>query len=319
MNKRKMILSGVLIVVLIVLSFIVRQAYVRHVLITACIFSVLSQFYNLTYGFVGVYNFGYAAFFGIGAYASSILATDVGIPVVISMLLATAISALFGFILMIPCLRMHGFTPGIVTLAFGEITRILISAAGFTNGEMGYWGIVPLFKSDQSYAVFAMLMVIVSMVGIALLMKSKVGLAFRTIRDDQQAAESIGNNVKAYKLLAMTVSCAGAGFVGAFYAHYLMTITPNICGLGYTTEILCMSLFGGVGTIIGPAIGGIVLTILTELLRFLEDYRLLIYGLLMVIVIMFFPKGMMGIYERIKQLVIHKLKKERNGETHAKR
>lgn len=311
-----MILSGVLIVALLVLSAVVQQAYVRHVLITACIFSALSQFYNITYGFVGLYNFGYAAFFGIGAYASAILATDVGIPVVLSMLLATLVSALFGFILMVPCLRMHGFTPGIVTLAFGEITRILIAAAGFTNGEMGYWGIAPLFKSDQPYAIFAIAMVIVSMVGIAFLMKSKVGLAFRTIRDDQQAAESIGNNVKAYKLLAMTISCAGAGFVGAFYAHYLMTITPNICGLGYTTEILCMTLFGGVGTIFGPAIGGVVLTILTELLRFLEDYRLLIYGLLMVVVIMFFPKGMMGIYGRTKQLVTRRIIKEGHGDPH---
>lgn len=287
--------------VFVVLAVLVDQAYIRHVLITACIFSTLAQFYNITYGFVGLYNFGFAAFFGIGAYTSAILATDLGVPVVVAMLLATVVSGIFGFVLMLPCLRMHGFTPGIVTLAFGEIARILISAAKFTKGEMGYWGIVPLFRSDTAYAVFAVLMAALTAVGISLLMKGRVGLAFRTICDDAQAAESIGNNIKAYKLLAMTVSCAGAGFVGAFYGHYLMTITPSICGLSYTTQILCMALFGGIGTIAGPAIGGIALTALTEMLRFLDDYRMLIYGLLLIVVIMFFPKGIMGVYDAAKK------------------
>jgi branched-chain amino acid transport system permease protein len=265
-------------------------------------FCTLAQFYNIIYGFVGLFNFGYAAFFGIGAYTSAILATDLNFPIIISMIIATLFSAICGFIIMIPCLRMHGFTTGIVTLAFGEIIRILIIASNdLTNGEMGYWGIKPMFTSDQAYALFAVIMVIVTTVGIESLMRTKVGLAFRIIHDDAQAAQSIGNNVSGYKLLAMSISCAGAGFVGAFYAHYLLTITPALCGMSYTVQILCLALFGGVGTILGPVIGGLSLTVLTESLRFLNDYRMLIYGILLVVVIMFYPKGIMGIIEGIRE------------------
>lgn len=313
-NKKTRILI-VTAAALLVLSALINQPYLRHILITACIFSTLSMFYNVTYGFVGLYNFGYAAFFGIGAYASAILSTDAGVPVVLAMVIATIISAIFGFLLMIPCLRMHGFTPGIVTLAFGEIVRIMIMAMpGLTNGEMGYWGIVPLFQSDQLYAISAMLIAIITMAGIALLMRSNTGLAFRIIHDDQQAAQSIGTNVYTYKLFAMSLSCGGAGLIGAFYAHYLMTITPAICGMSYTVQILCMTLFGGIGTIVGPAIGGLFLTVLTEALRFLEDYRLLIFGVLLVVTIMFFPKGLMGIVQQGKKLAADKLKKEGGAE-----
>jgi branched-chain amino acid transport system permease protein len=315
MINKKTLANLIVIVVLIGVATFINQPYLRHVIITACIFSTLSMFYNLTYGFVGIYNFGFAAFFGIGAYSSAILSTDVGIPVVFSMIMATLISALFGFVLMIPCLRMHGYTPGIVTLAFGEIIRILIIAsADLTNGEMGYWGIVPLFESDQVYLIFAMIMMIAVMMGILMLMRSNIGLAFHIIKDDQLAAQSVGSNIKAYKLLAMSLSCGGAGLVGAFYAHYLMTITPAICGMTYTIQILCMALFGGVGTIVGPAIGGFSLTVLTEALRFLNDYRLLIYGILIVVIIMFFPKGLMGVAQKIKELLESKLKMEGGSE-----
>jgi branched-chain amino acid transport system permease protein len=318
MKNKRTLANIIVITILISVAAFIKQPYLRHVIITACIFSTLSMFYNLTYGFVGIYNFGFAAFFGIGAYSSAILSTDFGVPVILSMIVATFISALSGFVLMVPCLRMHGYTPGIVTLAFGEIIRILIIASpDLTNGEMGYWGIIPLFESDQVYSVLAVIMMIAVMLGISVLMRSNIGLAFNIIKDDPLAAQSVGANIKAYKLLAMSLSCGGAGLVGAFYAHYLMTITPAICGMTYTIQILCMTLFGGVGTIVGPAIGGLSLTILTEALRFLNDYRMLIYGTLIVVIIMFFPKGLMGIVQRVKELLESKLKMDGGSEVNA--
>jgi len=318
-DKRGLLILAVIVIVLLLYALVLpEQAYVRSVIITACFFATMCQFYNICYGIVGISNFGFAGFMAIGAYTSALLATELGVPVFPAMLAGTLAAALSGFLLMIPCLRMHGFTPGIVTLAFAKIVQVLLSALKFTNGEMGYWGITPLFSSKRIYLAFAILMVAGTGVFIRFLMKSRVGLAFRIINDDQQAAESIGTPVKAYKLLAMSISCAGAGFAGAFYAHYLLTITPSLAGMSYTCEVLCMTMFGGLGTIVGPAVGAIVITVLTESLRFLQDYRTLIYGGLLILVILFYPKGVMGFYEAVKTRLSKKTRRREGAQTDGK-
>ena len=313
MKKKIAILASVLILLLLYALVLPEQPYIRSVMITACIFATLCQFYNICYGIVGISNFGFAGFMAIGAYTSALLATDLHVPVAVSMLAGTCLAGLAGFILMIPCLRMHGFTPGIVTLAFAQIVQVMLSALKFTNGEMGYWGIVPLFGSRRHYLAFAILMVTGTWLFVQYLMKSRVGLAFRIINDDQEAAESIGTPVSAYKLLAMALSCAGAGFAGAFYAHYLMTITPSLAGMSYTCEVLCMTMFGGLGTISGPAIGAIIITALTESLRFLQDYRTLTYGILLILVILFYPKGIMGLIDAVRNRILAKTAKGTEG------
>ena len=299
-SRKFWITLAVIAALLVYALFLPEQPYVRSVIITACIFATLCQFYNLCYGIIGISNFGYAGFMAIGSYVSAIAATDFGVPVVLAMLMGTLAAALAGFILMIPCLRMHGFTPGIITLAFAKIVQVILSAMKVTNGEMGYWGITPLFASKRIYFAFAVIMAALSLLFIKVLMNSKTGLAFRIINDDQQAAASVGTDVKKYKLIAMSISCAGAGFVGAFYAHYLLTITPGLASMSYTCEVLCMTMFGGLGTVSGPIIGAVLITCMTELLRFLEDFRTLIYGVLLVVVILFFPKGIVGIAEKLK-------------------
>ncbi|MEW6264821.1 MAG: branched-chain amino acid ABC transporter permease [Thermodesulfobacteriota bacterium] len=302
MNRADLlILSGFTCLILVIPLF-VQNEYFLHLLILGAFFAQLAGYWNLLDGYLGLINFGYAAYIGIGAYTSALLAIHFELPIPVCMVLGGIAAGLLGILLIIPCLRMVTFSTAIVTLAFGEITRIAATAwTGLTKGEMGLWGIPPLFSSPKKlpFYYFAFGFLLLGTMVLRKILQSRLGLAIVAIREDEIAAATNGIETKRMKVLVSGISCFMAGVVGAFYAHYILTITPGLFGLGYTIQIMAMSMFGGKGTLVGPILGAFTLIFFSEAFRFMQDYRLIVYGLLIIGTVLAFPTGLIGAVRRV--------------------
>lgn len=311
---------AVWIILLAFFPVLVQDPYILHLMIIALIFSVLAVSWNLICGYTGTFTFGHHAFFGVGAYVSSILAIKAGISPWFGLFLAGIGGAFLSFIIGLPCLRLRAAPYiAITTLAFAEITRLTCSnLVGLTRGELGLWGIpqfpdIPLpgigvisFAGGvrMPYYYLILIIFIITMITLHFFLNSHIGLAFRVIRDSQDAAESLGVSITFYKLLAFMTGGFFAAVVGSFYAHYILLLTPtSALGLTVTIDLVVMTLVGGFTTFLGPVLGAFLVTIGLEYMRFLEEYRLIMYGLLLIIMILFMPGGFGKMFLREKQLV----------------
>ncbi|MBW1712070.1 MAG: branched-chain amino acid ABC transporter permease [Deltaproteobacteria bacterium] len=304
---RNSLISGLVILGLgLLVPSITQSEYFLHVFILVAMFGVLASYWNMLDGYMGFIHFGYAAFFGLGAYTSALLTTQLAWPLLPAFLAGGLLAGVIGGLIIIPCLRMGTYATAIVTLAFGEIMRIIATSwTGLTKGEMGLWGIPPIFEgaSRAPYVYLITVLLAGSMFVLGLIVHSTTGLAYVAIKDDEVAASTTGIPVNRLKLTGSMISCAVAGVVGAFYAHYILTITPALFGIAYTIQIMAMSLFGGKGTLLGPLLGTAVLLFMGESFRFLENYRLIIYGLVIIGTVMVFPEGLIGVARRAGRLI----------------
>ncbi|MCF8061111.1 MAG: branched-chain amino acid ABC transporter permease [Deltaproteobacteria bacterium] len=304
---KKSLLIGLVIMALgLVVPSVTDSEYYLHLFVLAAMFGVLAVYWNLLDGYLGLIHFGYAAFFALGAYTSALVTTRLGWPLLPAFAAGGVVAAVIGGLIIIPCLRMGSYATAIVTLAFAEIMRITATSwTALTKGEMGLWGIPPIFegagRTPYVYLITAILAAAV--VVLSLIVRSYTGLAYVAIKDDETAAATTGIPVKRIKLTGTMVSCGVAGVVGAFYAHYILTITPALFGIAYTIQIMAMSLFGGKGTLLGPLLGAAVLLLMGEGFRFMENYRLIMYGLVIIATVMLFPEGLIGVVKRGGRLV----------------
>jgi branched-chain amino acid transport system permease protein len=297
-----------MVIVLLVLPVFVEDAYIMNIIILSLLFAVLACSWNLICGYTGIFTFGHQAFFGLGAYVSSLLAMKAGLSPWLGLLAGGVAAALVGLVIGLPCLRLRAAPYiAITTLAFSEIARIVcMNLVGLTRGELGLWGIpefpeIPLpgglaiqfAGGDRTGYYYVILMIFFVTIGlIGWMLRSYVGLAFRAVRDEQDAALSLGIDTTRFKLLAFITSSFLAGVAGAFYAHYILILTPtSVMSVGIMTEIIAVTLVGGLGTFWGPVIGAFSLTALLEYLREFGEYRFMIYGIMLVATIMFMPKG----------------------------
>ena len=295
-------------VILLVLPLFIEDPYIMNIVILSLLFGVLACSWNLICGYAGIFTFGHQAFFGIGAYISALLSMKMNLSPWLGLPAGGIAAAFVGFLIGLPCLRLRAAPYiAITTLAFAEISRIVcMNLVGLTRGEMGLWGI-PAFPDltlpggleisfsggDRTGYYYVILLVfVVSAALIGWLMRSYVGLAFRAIREEQDAAISLGIDRTKYKLLSFIVSSFLAGVAGSFYAHYILILTPSsVFSVGVMSEIIAVVLVGGLGTFWGPIIGAFSLTVLLEYLRAFGEYRFMIYGAMLVATIMFMPKG----------------------------
>ena len=244
----------------------------------------LSIYLTLACGLLTVAN---AAFMGIGAYTAALLSLHSGLPFHLSLLLGALLPAVVALLLGPPTLRLSGVYLAMATLAFGEIVRIfLLNAEGLTGGALGLNGI-PQHSQwfDVALAVSAALYVLLR------LASSQIGRTLAAICQDETATELMGLNVRAYKLFAFVLGAALAGLAGGLNAHFTFFISPNEYGFDRGVEILAMGVLGGTGSPWGAVIGGVVITLLPELLRGLGDYRPLINGVILIVIILYSPKG----------------------------
>ena len=272
---------------------------------------ILTASLNLTTGYLGQLALGHAGFMSVGAYGAALFTLYSGLPTGVSFPLALFIggivAALFGIAIGIPALRLKGDYLAIITLGFGEIIRVVLlnidSVLGFklTNGAAGLQGI-----PKTATFVNAWLMVGLTCFLIHTFMKSRHGRAVLSIRENEIAAESCGINITYYKTLAFSLSAAFAGAAGALYAGYLGILNPSNFGFMKSIEILVMVVLGGMGSMAGSIVAAIVLTAAPEALRAFDDYRMIVYSLLLIATMIFKPSGLLGRYDFSMKRIIEK-------------
>lgn len=287
-----------------------NDPYRMHILILVIISIGLASSLNLITGFAGQLSFAHAAFYGIGAYTSALLSVSTGLSFWSALPLSALFSGMVGGLLGIPCLRLKGPYLAIATIGFQEMIVIVFSQwVSVTRGPMGITGIPkPGLFGYQFTTVVAnyylvLVLVLLILLVIYRMLKSKVGLQMIAVREDETPARSIGVNTTKVKMVAFMVSSAMAGAVGSFYAHYIGNIDPYLFNINLSSSILVTILAGGMGTMVGPLLGEGVLTILPEMLRFLQDYRMITYGVVIIFVIIFMPDGLMGLINKWRNRV----------------
>jgi len=275
------------------------SGYVVTILITIAIYAILAHSLNIITGHAGQISLGHAAFFGIGAYTAGILCTKAGLPFWLDVPLAAVVAGIIGAILGIPCLRVRDDFLAITTMGIGFVVEAVFLYIPFFGGAMGIGGInLPSwFGREMTKSEYFILILVVLSLLLLLdyrLGRSWIGLAWASIREDEQAASAMSVDVVRFKVLAFVLGSALAGLAGGFYAHFLTFIMPQNFGFGQSILILCMVVFGGIGTRWGPLIGAVFLGILPEISRPIMEYRTLLYGLLLVAMMRFQPSGLIG-------------------------
>ena len=275
------------------------SGYVITILITVAIYAILAHSLNIITGHAGQISLGHAAFFGIGAYTSALLYTEATLPFWFSVPLAAITAGIIGALLGIPCLRVRDDFLAITTMGINFVVEAVFLYIPFFGGAMGIGGInLPdWFRREMSKPEYFILIMVVF--GLLLLVdyrlgRSWIGLAWASIREDEQAAEAMGVDVVRFKVLAFILGSMIAGLAGGFYAHFLTFIMPQNFGFPMSIVILSMVVFGGIGTRWGPLVGALILGVLPELSRPIMEYRTFLYGLLLMFMMRFQPDGLLG-------------------------
>jgi branched-chain amino acid transport system permease protein len=243
----------------------------------------LSIYVTLSCGLLSMAN---AAFMGIGAYTGAMISMNTGLPFPVALAAGGLLPALVALIIGAPTLRLSGVYLAMATLGFGEVVRVVVLNMESTGGPMGLNG-VPL--NTEWWHIVLLLGATLFM--LARIRRSKIGRAFEAIKADEVAARLMGINVDAYKMLAFVLGAVIAGVAGVLNAHFTFTIGPGNYGFDMGVEILTMAIFGGTSNLIGPTLGAAILTFLPEALREFNAYRTVVNGLILVLVILYLPKG----------------------------
>ncbi len=278
----------------------VGNPYVLSVLTFAALYAIFASSWDILSGYIGQLNFGHAVFFGSGAYATGFLGPHLSPLLVFPA--GAAVAIVFAFLVGIPCLKLRGPYLSLTTLVFPLILeRLAFTFRDVTGGEYGINVASPLSPIGLYYASLGLLL---ATLGILLaIAESRLGRTFRAIGDDDQAAMAAGVNTTRFKLGAFVLGAALAGLGGVLYAYHLRHVGPEIFGLFTSFAIVIMGVVGGMGTILGPALGAYFLTLLGESLREIEIYRLLIYSAVMILCVMLFPRGLWGLGRALRRLL----------------
>ncbi len=283
------------------IPFIGLSNFVMRMFIMVGIYAILGLSLNLVTGFTGQLSLGHAAFYAIGAYTSAILSTRFGLNFMITAPASALVAAVFGLLLGMPTLKLQGAYLAIVTLGFGEIVRITaLNWMGLTRGPMGIPGIpgpgIFGFQIQSNVGYFYLIygLVIMTIIVMNRLVNSRMGRAFTAIREDELAAQYMGIRTTVYKIVAFTIAAFFAGLAGSFYAHFVTFIDPQSFTFDESVQILSIVILGGMGSIPGTILGAAVLVTAPELLRSLQNYRMVMYGLILISMMLIRPQGILG-------------------------
>jgi branched-chain amino acid transport system permease protein len=303
LDREGITLLVMLAVLLLLPSYFHSNQYIMHILIMCLVYSVVAVGWDFMMGYAGIFTFGQFAFFAIGAYASGMLTLYAGIPPAAGILLAGLITAGVGIIIGLPCLRLKGAYIALVTFALHLILVPLINSdVGRAIGTGGTVGLIGIPHLAAGFSLVTKVPWYYTLLGVAFLsffvvykvIHSSIGLAFVSLRDSTNLAKSLGVDEFKYKLMVFGISAFLTGIIGAFYAHYTGLVSTRILGLDIFLMVMVMLVIGGMGRFPGAAIGAFIVTFLNEALRPLGEYRLLIFGAIVVAVIVLVPEGLMG-------------------------
>lgn len=316
-------LYGILILIL-VLPLINSNVNFRHVMVIFLIFAGLGEAWNIITGFAGQTSFGHAAFFGIGAYTSTVLFYKFGISPWIGMLAGAVLATVISAIVSYPCFRLKGHYFAIATLAVAEIIKQLFISWDYVEGATGIS--IPIVEesfismqfhaSKMPYFLIAYVLFLITTMTARYIENSKMGFYLKAIRESHEAAEALGIDTTRYKLYAMMVSAALSATFGTLYAQYILYIDPfMVFTLEVSMKIVLLSVLGGLGNIYGPIIGAAILIPLSEYTRVYlggtgKGIDLMIFGALIIFVACFEPNGILGL--------LKKKRSSRRGEVYAR-
>ena len=293
----------VLGLVALVFPLLVGNQYLLHIGVMVLLYAILATSLNLIVGYVGEFSLGHTAFLGLGAYTAALLSLRLGLPVWATIPVAGVVSAIFGAAIGAITLRLRGPYFVIITLAFAEVLRLIANNwVDFTNGPMGLSGVAqPALLADASplmakrfYFYLALALTAVALYMAYRFVYSNNGRAAVTVRENRFVAQSVGIRPFVYAMRAFVLGAFLAGLAGGFYAHYITFVGANVFGFAFMISMIIMVLIGGKGTLIGPLLGALLVTLLTEYLRELQELRLSLFGLIVMAVVLFLPNGLMG-------------------------
>jgi branched-chain amino acid transport system permease protein len=305
-NMIKWILIGAVGIILLIFPSIAQNRYQVHIINMAGIYIIISLGLNLAMGYAGQFNLAMGALWGVGAYTAAILNTKLGFPFWINLPLSIISAGLIGALIGLPSLKVRSHYLAIVTIGLGVVINIiLVQEEGLTGGALGisrikmpnFFG-VPI-DSDERFYYIILFMVIIGFFVARQILASRIGRAFRAIRDDFQAAKAMGVNTAYYQILAFIISAGYAGAAGALFAHLNTYISPDIFEFSSTLFVMTMTMVGGMGSLSGSLVGGLALPILQEYLRVIKNWQLVVYGIAIMVVVIFMPGGVIELTRRL--------------------
>ena len=281
--------------------------YYYQIIIYIGINIILASSLNIINGFAGQFSLGHAGFMAIGAYTSAVITSSAHLSpgsaesyplFALALIAGGLVASFFGLLVGIPSLRLKGDYLAITTLGLGEIIRVIIQNLDFLGAARGFSGIAKLSNFFWVYGIVAVVIFLVSNV-----IRTTYGKGFLAVRDDEIAAEAIGINTTYYKVVAFITGAFFAGIAGGLYAHFVTYINPSQFGFLKSFEIVVMVVVGGMGSTFGVILSATILTILPEALRAIAQYRMVIYALLLVVIMISRPQGLFGEGLSIRRLL----------------
>ncbi len=306
-----LVLSGIIIFLPFIFSRWEATSYYPTVMVFVAIHCIIATGLCLLLGFAGQISLGHAAFFGIGAYASGIISTKLGWSPWVGMAAGMVIASGVAYGIGVPSLRLRGHYLAMATLGFGVIVYIVFNEfVSLTGGPSGFGDIPRMsigglqLNTTFRFYYFAWFIAMIVLILSLNVVHSRVGRALRAIHGSELAATAQGIDVSGYKVRVFMLSAAYGAVAGSLYAHYVTFINPPPFDIFFSLKLLMMVVIGGTGSVWGAFAGAALLTFLPEWLSFLEDFDVLAYGLLLLVIVMFLPEGLIGLVGRSHALAL---------------
>ncbi len=281
------------------------NGYWLSVGILAIFYAIVTASWALLAGYAGQFSFGHMAFVSLGAYTSGLLVLWFGIPIPLGMAAGVLMCAVVGSGIGFVCLRMRGPYLALFTVAFSEVLRIVIVSENEVTGGSGGLEVTPLFhvRTDAPYYYLGLVLLAASLAIMLALVTSRWGLFFRAIRENEEAAAAAGVKVVRFRVIAFAISSSFAGLAGGFFGHYIGILTPDICSVDQMGLVGAMAVIGGAESIVAATIGALGLEFLVEALRSYGQWRLVLFGALLLLTMRFARNGLLALaWQQITRL-----------------
>jgi len=323
-KKRQILIFFIFAAAALSVPFFLKGNYLLNVLVFVGINTMLAVGLNLLLGYAGQISLGHAAFFGMGAYISGIITSRYPVEPFLIIVLAALCVGVLAFVIGFPILKLKGHYLAMATLGFGIIMYIIFNeTVDLTGGPSGLSGIPNLriglliFDNDWNNYYLVWVFTLAVMLLSINLSQSRIGRALRAIHDSEVAARVMGVNARVLKVQIFTVSAVISAVAGSLYAHIMTFIAPASFGFNFSVELLTMIVIGGLGSIYGSFLGAAILTMLPEFLRVFQDFDIVIYGLMLILMTMYMPGGLISGIEAAARLLSVRIKKGKDDNAQA--
>ena len=311
MGKKNLTTLLILSITLIIFPLVITNSYYISIMVFVGIHGIIAIGLSLLMGYAGQISIGHAAFFGLGAYTSAVLTSKFGFHPWVAFLMGILLSSVVAVIIGIPSLKLKGHYLAMATLGFGEITYIVFNALTELTGGPPGLGDIPrisfagyMMNTDVKYYFFVWGFLLLILVISLNLINSRIGRALRSIHGSEIAANAMGVDTSRLKTQIFVISAIFGSIAGSLYTHYVTFVSPSTFSLSFSILLVMMVVIGGMHSVWGALIGAGLLTIMPEFLRALEDFEILVYGTILLLIMIFLPKGLVGGLEHLFERLI---------------